>query len=97
MEQEIVTKNVYKLEEVAQKCGFKSGANLLEFLHKYKIFNDGFPAHQFQYTCFEPISFDYYDHEIDRMVLDIAAVIVTPKGVKFIKDLYKIIEKNLHV
>lgn len=84
----------YKLEEVANKCGFGSGTELFNFLHQYNIFIGGVPAYQFQETCFDIIDFAYFDVEQDNDTAGIAAIIVTDRGIKFIKGLKKLIEKN---
>lgn len=86
----------YTMAEAAEICSFKSRVKLFEFLRKYNIIQEQYPAAEFIQSNYFIVGYTSIRNQ-GRIIKTVPQIYVTEKGIKFIKNLHKIITKDFYV
>jgi phage antirepressor YoqD-like protein len=90
------TQSIFKMAEAANECEFKSRTKLFEFLRRYGVIKNQYPSPEFIVMGYFEVNHTEIWNQ-GRLLKTVPQIYVTRKGIKFIKDLYKVITKNLYV
>ena len=80
----------------AEKCGFISRPKLFEFLRRYGIIVGSYPAPEFIIMGYFTVANHNVRHD-GQILKTVPQIFVTEAGIKFIKNLHKLITKDVYV
>ena len=85
------------MKEVAEMLHFNSRNKLFEFLRRYNILIGSVPAREFQIMGYFDVIQYHIRNKEGKPFKTVPLIRVTESGVKFIKELHKLLTKDLYV